>query len=46
MSNFRVSQKAIDKFKETPNYAMKLGLEIMCNKASAEKYLNENLSSN
>ena len=41
MSNFKVSQKAIDKFKTIPNYAMKLGLEIMCNESSAKKYLDE-----
>lgn len=42
MSNFRVSQTAIDKFKEVPNYAMKLALEIMSNEATAKKHLEQN----
>lgn len=42
MSNFRVSQTAIDKFKEVPNYAMKLALAIMSNEATAKKHLQQN----
>ncbi len=38
----KLSEKALDAFKKVPNYAMKLGIEIGCNKQSAEKYVEIN----
>lgn len=38
----KVSKQAIEKFKTIEGHAMKLGLAIMCNKVSAEKYLESN----
>lgn len=38
----KLSKKALDEFKKVPNYAMRLGIEIGCNKATAEKYVEVN----